>query len=206
MTVNSYLTEQEKSILEHAVIGIAGAGGLGSNCAMHLVRSGVRKFVIADFDTVSAGNLNRQFFFTDQIGRSKVEALAENLRRIEPSLELELHSCRLTAENMPAIFSGCDIVVECFDDPDSKMTLIRLMSENGRTVVGGKRNCGLGEKQCRQTAQGRRELLPWSAISPPASPKTCLRSPRGRHRGGGSGKYRPLNPAGSGAVTTCCAN
>ena len=86
MTVNSYLTEQEKSILEHAVIGIAGAGGLGSNCAMHLVRSGVRKFVIADFDTVSAGNLNRQFFFTDQIGRSKVEALAENLRRIEPSL------------------------------------------------------------------------------------------------------------------------
>ncbi|MEI3004989.1 MAG: ThiF family adenylyltransferase [Victivallales bacterium] len=55
MTVNSYLTEQEKSILEHAVIGIAGAGGRGLNRAMHLVRSGVRKFVIADVDTVSAG-------------------------------------------------------------------------------------------------------------------------------------------------------
>ena len=203
MTVNSYLTEQEKSILEHAVIGIAGAGGLGSNCAMHLVRSGVRKFVIADFDTVSAGNLNRQFFFTDQIGRSKVEALAENLRRIEPSLELELHSCRLTAENMPAIFSGCNIVVECFDDPDSKMTLIRLMSENGRTVVAAS---GIAEKQCRQTAQGRRELLPCrrSLLRHRRKPASVL--PAGRHRGGGSGKYRPLNPAGSGAVTTCCAN
>lgn len=145
MTVNSYLTEQEKSILEHAVIGIAGAGGLGSNCAMHLVRSGIGKFVIADFDTVSAGNLNRQFFFADQLGQLKVEALAENLRRIEPSLELELHSCRLTAENMPGIFSGCDIVVECFDDPDSKMTLIRLMSENGRTVVAASGIAGWGK-------------------------------------------------------------
>ena len=75
----------------------------------------------------------------------KLEALAENLRRIEPSLELELHSCRLTAENMPAIFSGCDIVVECFDDPDSKMTLIRLMSENGRTVVAASGIAGWGK-------------------------------------------------------------
>ena len=74
-----------------------------------------------------------------------LEALAENLCRIEPSLELELHSCRLTAENMPAIFSGCDIVVECFDDPDSKMTLIRLMSENGRTVVAASGIAGWGK-------------------------------------------------------------
>ena len=39
MSVNTYLNERERRILESAVVGIAGAGGLGSNCAMHLVRA-----------------------------------------------------------------------------------------------------------------------------------------------------------------------
>ena len=90
MGANTYLTERERRILENAKVGIAGAGGLGSNCAMHLVRAGVKKLVIADFDVVSESNLNRQFFFRDQLGRKKVDALAENLRRIEPGLELDI--------------------------------------------------------------------------------------------------------------------
>ena len=43
MGANAYLNERERSLLENAVVGIAGAGGLGSNCAMHLARSGVKK-------------------------------------------------------------------------------------------------------------------------------------------------------------------
>ena len=65
-------------------IGIAGCGGIGGNTAVLLLRSGFRRFVLADFDAVDESNLNRQFFFKDQIGRPKTEALAENLRRIEP--------------------------------------------------------------------------------------------------------------------------
>ena len=103
--VNTYLTETEREILEKARIGIAGAGGLGSNCAMHLVRAGLRKFVICDFDVVSASNLNRQFFFRDQIGRKKVAALGENLRRIEPELDLELCDIRLDSESVRKLFS-----------------------------------------------------------------------------------------------------
>ena len=99
MEVNPYLSAAERRILGRAVVGIAGAGGLGSNCAMHLVRSGVRRLVIADFDRVTESNLNRQFFFADQIGCRKVEALGRNLRRIVPALELELHDSAVTAEN-----------------------------------------------------------------------------------------------------------
>ena len=84
MPVNSYLKPDEANALGSACVGIAGAGGLGSNCAMHLVRSGIGKLVIADFDTVNESNLNRQFFFRDQVGRVKVEALRENLLRINP--------------------------------------------------------------------------------------------------------------------------
>ena len=63
MGANTYLTERERGILENAKVGIAGAGGLGSNVAMLLVRAGIKKLVIADFDTVNESNLNRQFFF-----------------------------------------------------------------------------------------------------------------------------------------------
>ena len=86
MNVNLYLTDAQRTVLEKAKIGVAGLGGLGSNVLSHLVRAGIRRFVAADFDVVSASNLNRQFFFADQVGRKKTEALAENLRRIAPDL------------------------------------------------------------------------------------------------------------------------
>lgn len=135
MAVNSYLTAEERRTLEHARIGIAGAGGLGSNCAMHLVRSGVRRLVIADFDTVASSNLNRQFFFADQVGRKKVEALRENLLRIEPGLELEIHDVRLTAENMTRVFADCDVVAEAFDMAESKDLFLRELLPGEKKLV-----------------------------------------------------------------------
>ncbi len=122
---NTYLTEKERGVLSAARVGVAGAGGLGSNAAAHLVRAGVRRIVMADFDAVSESNLNRQFYFRDQIGRPKVEALAENLRRIEPDLELASHCVRLDETNMPAIFAGCDVVIEAFDKAESKTAFLR---------------------------------------------------------------------------------
>ncbi|MBP5226911.1 MAG: ThiF family adenylyltransferase, partial [Kiritimatiellae bacterium] len=76
MGANTCLTVRERAILDRARVGIAGAGGLGSNCAMHLVRAGLTRLVIADFDIVNESNLNRQFYFRDQLGQKKVTALA----------------------------------------------------------------------------------------------------------------------------------
>ena len=56
-------------------IGIAGVGGIGSNVACMLVRSGLPFLKIIDFDVVDEGNLNRQFYFADQVGMQKVTAL-----------------------------------------------------------------------------------------------------------------------------------
>ena len=142
MSVNTYLTAEEKTRLEQAMVGIAGAGGLGSNVAAHLVRAGVRRLVIADFDVVSPSNLNRQFFFRDQVGRRKVEALAENLRRIEPDLELTLHDVRLDAANLPPLFGACDVVVEAFDNVDSKAALLSALRD--RPIVSASGLAGWG--------------------------------------------------------------
>ena len=141
MEVNPYLSPAARDILGRAQIGIAGAGGLGSNCAMHLVRSGIRRLVIADFDRVAGSNLNRQFFFADQVGMKKVEALGANLRRIAPELELGLFDLEVTAGNAAGLFGACDIVVEAFDSGAAKQMLIRTMTAAGKTVVAAS---GLG--------------------------------------------------------------
>ncbi|MBR6463292.1 sulfur carrier protein ThiS adenylyltransferase ThiF [bacterium] len=144
MSANTYLTDRERAILESANIGIAGAGGLGSNCASHLVRAGIRKLTIADFDTVSESNLNRQFFFRHQIGEKKIAALAENLRLIEPDLDLSLCGEMITPENAKSVFSSCDIVVEAFDSSSAKMMLISALRTCGKPIVSASGLAGWG--------------------------------------------------------------
>lgn len=108
-------------------IGIAGVGGIGSNVAVNLVRSGVDTLKIVDFDRVELSNLNRQFYFFDQIGRLKVDALSENLQRIRPELRIEALPERIDHTNCRAIFADCDLIVEGFDRQwDKKMLLETL--------------------------------------------------------------------------------
>ena len=154
MSANTYLNERERRILESAVIGIAGAGGLGSNCAMHLVRAGVKKLVIADFDVVGESNLNRQFFFRDQLGRKKVDALAENLRRIEPDLSLDLRAVRLAPDNIDWTFSGCSVIVEALDSADAKSMLLHALLPLGKPIVSASGIAGWG----RSLAIGQRRI------------------------------------------------
>lgn len=116
-------------------IGIAGVGGIGSNVAVNLVRSGVRTLTIADFDKVEASNLNRQFYFTNQVGCLKVDMLKENLLRIDPGVVVKLIAERLTAGNLASSFAGCDLIVEGFDKSEDKKMLLESFAGDTRSVV-----------------------------------------------------------------------
>ena len=120
-------------------IGIAGVGGIGSNVAVNLVRSGIDELKIVDFDRVEPSNLNRQFYFSDQIGRFKVEALAENLRRIRPDLRLEAVAERIEAANCQALFAGCDLVVEGLDRQADKKMLVETLGNEWQVISA----CGI---------------------------------------------------------------
>lgn len=181
MNVNPYLSAAQQTILERAKVGVAGLGGLGSNVLSHLIRSGVTHFVAADFDVVSQSNLNRQFYFADQIGQKKTSALAENLRRINPDIELELHDCLLTEENIPEIFKNCDVVVEAFDKADAKTMLIAALSKTNIPIVAASGLAGFGRSNdIRVRKVGSRHYLVGdltSGISPelaPASPRVGI--------------------------------
>ncbi|WP_305043519.1 sulfur carrier protein ThiS adenylyltransferase ThiF [Geoalkalibacter sp.] len=107
-----------------ASVGIAGAGGLGSAVAVALARIGVGRLIIADFDVVEPSNLNRQQYFVDQIGLPKVEALRDNLARINPYVKVDIFNGRLTPENIPTVFAEARILVEAFDAAAQKAMLV----------------------------------------------------------------------------------
>jgi len=130
--------------IEKTRVGIAGAGGLGSNCSLCLVRSGFRRLKVVDFDKVSPGNLDRQFYFADQVGEAKVEALKTNLLRVNPELEIESCVIRIEEKNIAGLFADCDIVVECFDSREAKCMLCDKLLEEGKFVVAASGLGGFG--------------------------------------------------------------
>lgn len=114
--------------LKGATVGIAGAGGLGSAVAIALARIGVGRLILADFDVVEPSNLNRQQFFVDQIGHAKVEALTENLQRINPYVSVTPHLVKVTPDNLAELFGAVDVMVEAFDRADQKAMLAEAFS------------------------------------------------------------------------------
>lgn len=141
----NWLSIQEKLKIKSA--GIAGAGGLGSNCAAALVRTGIGRLVICDFDRVEESNLNRQFYFRDQIGQAKVQALKANLLRINPDLILEMHEIRLTPDNIPEMYADVDLLIEAFDRADQKAMIIEtaVTTWNERPLIIGSGMAGFGD-------------------------------------------------------------
>jgi sulfur carrier protein ThiS adenylyltransferase len=128
-------------------VGIAGAGGLGSNCAVALARTGIGTLVIADFDKVEPSNLSRQYYFLNQIGMMKAEALKDNILRIRPEIQVVIHKVKLNKLNIPAIFAGCDAIIEAFDRSDMKEMIIEAVQSElpGVPLIVGSGMAGWGK-------------------------------------------------------------
>jgi sulfur carrier protein ThiS adenylyltransferase len=139
-----HFAPDELSCLGEARIGIAGAGGLGSNVAMLLVRSGIRHLTIVDRDVVEPSNLNRQFYWPEDVGMPKVEALRRRLLRLEPELDCRYLHGELTPESAPALFADCRVVVEALDGAASKARLCSALLAGGFTVVAASGLAGYG--------------------------------------------------------------
>jgi len=121
--------EEIKKVLQTKTIGIAGCGGLGSNCAVALARTGVGKLIIADFDVVEESNLNRQYYFQHQIGQKKVDSLKANIKHINPNTQIEAHHLRLDETSIVDTFKDCDVVVEAFDTSEMKLLITEIMAD-----------------------------------------------------------------------------
>ena len=115
--------------IRKSVVGIAGVGGLGSAVAVALARIGIGTLILVDFDIVEPSNLNRQQYFVDQIGMLKVEALRDNLSRINPYVRIKIFPEKIDPNNVERLFGEAQVVVEAFDRADQKAMLINAISE-----------------------------------------------------------------------------
>ena len=106
-----------------ATVAVCGLGGLGSNIAIALARAGVGRLILIDFDRVDITNLHRQQYKAEQIGMYKTVALAENLKEIAPYISLEIHTERITEDNVLTLLKDADIICESFDDAECKAML-----------------------------------------------------------------------------------
>jgi sulfur carrier protein ThiS adenylyltransferase len=142
------LSEIEEHLKKFRV-GIAGAGGLGSNCAAALTRCGVGTLIVADFDTVEQSNLSRQFYFVRQVGMLKTTALKENLIGIRPETNVIIHQTELNIKNIPSIFADCHVIVEAFDRTDMKEMLIETVQKElpGIPLIVGSGMAGWGKNE-----------------------------------------------------------
>lgn len=144
-SIANLITERCPGSLRECVngitVGIAGCGGLGSNIAIQLARTGVTKMIIADYDSVELSNLNRQQFSLEHLGMLKTDALEAVIARINPDVIIRKHPIRVTRSNIRELFVDCDVVCEAMDDPVEKAKFL-----NGFLEIFPEKDivCGIG--------------------------------------------------------------
>ncbi len=139
--------------LSDATVAICGLGGLGSNIAVSLARAGVGHLLLIDFDTVDITNLNRQQYTLSQLGQPKPLALADNLRAINPYLDLRPCTERITEENLCRLLEQADVVCEALDRADQKSLLVNGVLEQlpQAYLVAASGMAGLGDPNTIRT-------------------------------------------------------
>ena len=147
-------------ILSKACVGIAGLGGLGSNIAMMLARSGIGRLLLIDFDVVEPSNLNRQHYMVSHLGMPKAEAIKDLILQANPYIKLDTQNLQITRENAPELFKDCDLVCEAFDKPEAKAELVNSLLENcpGLPIISGSGMAGYGSSNTIQTKKVMKNL------------------------------------------------
>ncbi len=115
--------EKNQEKIKNSSVSIFGLGGVGGFVFESLVRSGIGKIYIYDFDEYEYSNINRQNgAFINTTGIKKVEYLREKAELINPDIQIEKFDTFITTDNIPDIKT--DIVVDCIDTMDAKIKLL----------------------------------------------------------------------------------
>ena len=166
--------------IKSSVVGIAGLGGLGSTIAIALARIGVGTLILVDFDVVEPSNLNRQQYFIHQIGMPKVEALQENISKINPYVKVHPYNEKLDKNNIERIFKEATVVVEAFDRADEKAMLINVISEKmpDKYIVAASGVAGYGDNNEIRTVRFSSKIFIIGDQKTAAQPGIGLMAPR----------------------------
>ena len=122
------LGEDKLQLLQQANVLVVGLGGVGAYAAEMIARAGVGRMTIADADTVSESNINRQLrALHSTVGKQKAELMAERLRDINPDIELTVVNRFIKDDETDALLDSnkFDYVVDAIDTLSPKLALIK---------------------------------------------------------------------------------
>lgn len=132
--------------LKNSTVLIVGLGGLGSPVALYLAAAGVGTLYLADFDTLDLSNLQRQIVHdSSALGRLKVQSAQARLQALNPQITLHTLSDKLTADNLPTLLQGVDVVVDCTDNFTIRSQLNNACFAANTVLVSGAAIRGEGQ-------------------------------------------------------------
>jgi tRNA A37 threonylcarbamoyladenosine dehydratase len=158
--------------LHQAHVAVFGVGGVGSYVVEALVRGGIGRLTLVDFDDVCRSNINRQLHALEStLGRPKVEVMAERCRQINPQIEISIRPFAYTSETAAELLAAdYAYVCDCIDTISAKIHLIQSCCEQKLPIIASMgaankldpsqiRLADLAEtKKCRLARTMRREL------------------------------------------------
>lgn len=129
-----WVTEEEQQILKQKRIAIAGMGGVGGSHLLTLIRLGITKFHLSDFDEFGCENTNRQAGANiETYGKKKLDTMVEMAKSINPDIEIKLYPEGINAENTVDFLTDVDCYVDSLDffALEARKNVFRLCAEMG---------------------------------------------------------------------------
>lgn len=127
-----------QSKLLQSTVGVVGAGGLGGFVLELLTRMGIGKLIVVDGDSFADSNLNRQLLAGEKdLGCSKAETAASRIAAVNSATEVEAYHLIGDADNLPNLFKGCDLVIDCLDNLPSRFVLEKVCGQLGLILIHG---------------------------------------------------------------------
>lgn len=127
----------QKKLIESSIL-IVGTGGLGCPAALYLAVSGVGSLGLVDYDEVDISNLQRQILHKeDSQNMSKVLSAARELKRINSSINLDLHNTSLNSTNCMHIIKKYDIILDCSDNVATRYMLNDACIKGNKILISG---------------------------------------------------------------------
>lgn len=166
--------------MKAARVAVAGLGGLGSRIALDLARTGIGFLHLIDFDVVEPSNLNRQQYRISHLGMKKTEALEQEIREINPFVQVKTECIRVDQDNVARLFWEDDIVCEAFDDPEAKALLVDVVlgEYHDKTIVAASGMAGYGSANEIRTQKAFGRLYICGDFQSDAAKENGMMAPR----------------------------
>ena len=135
--VVSFVGEDNFNKIKNTTVLVVGVGGVGGYALEALVRSGVGKVIIFDYDKVDISNLNRQIITNkDNIGKNKVDVAYDRVKSINPQCDIVIHNTFLDKDSINILDNyKIDYIVDTCDSVQAKKLLIDYSIENDIKLI-----------------------------------------------------------------------